>query len=35
VGDAAAGQANGQGSNAFGADWWVVAPSGPAITHAG
>jgi len=30
-GDAAAGQANGQGSDGFGAKWWVVAPDGAAI----
>ncbi len=32
VGDKSAGQTNGQGSNAFGAKWWLVAPSGTAIT---
>lgn len=32
VGDSAAGQTNGQGSNSFGAKWWLVAPSGGAIT---
>jgi predicted lipoprotein with Yx(FWY)xxD motif len=35
AGDTAAGQLNGQGSNAFGADWWAVAPTGAAITQAG
>jgi predicted lipoprotein with Yx(FWY)xxD motif len=35
AGDTAAGQLNGQGSNAFGADWWAVAPSGAAITQGG
>ena len=32
VGDSAAGQANGQGSDNFGAKWWLVAPSGAKIT---
>jgi predicted lipoprotein with Yx(FWY)xxD motif len=32
VGDKSAGQTNGQGSNAFGAKWWLVTPSGSAIT---
>jgi predicted lipoprotein with Yx(FWY)xxD motif len=32
-GDTKAGQHNGQGSDAFGADWLVVAPSGKAITR--
>ena len=32
-GDAAPGQHNGQGSDAFGADWLVVATSGKAITR--
>jgi predicted lipoprotein with Yx(FWY)xxD motif len=32
--DSAAGQTNGQGLNAFGARWYVVAPSGTAITSA-
>jgi predicted lipoprotein with Yx(FWY)xxD motif len=35
AGDAKAGQTSGQGSDAFGADWWVVAPNGKAITQAG
>ncbi|MBO0803993.1 MAG: hypothetical protein J2P25_13080 [Nocardiopsaceae bacterium] len=32
AGDSGAGQTNGQGSNGFGAKWWLVAPSGSAIT---
>lgn len=32
LGDTADGDTNGQGSNGFGALWWVVAPSGTAIT---
>jgi predicted lipoprotein with Yx(FWY)xxD motif len=32
--DTAAGQTNGQGSNGFGAKWWVLAPSGTVITSA-
>jgi predicted lipoprotein with Yx(FWY)xxD motif len=32
-GDTAAGQANGQDSDAFGADWYVVSPAGAAIEH--
>ncbi len=32
VGDSAAGQDNGQGSDNFGAKWWLVAPSGAKIT---
>ncbi len=32
VGDSAAGQTNGQGKTAFGAKWWLVGPSGTAIT---
>jgi predicted lipoprotein with Yx(FWY)xxD motif len=32
-GDTKAGQHNGQGSDAFGADWLVVAPNGKAITR--
>lgn len=34
-GDSAAGQTNGQGSNAFGATWWLVAPAGTAVTGSG
>jgi predicted lipoprotein with Yx(FWY)xxD motif len=30
--DTSAGQTTGQGSNSFGAKWWLVAPSGAAIT---
>lgn len=33
--DTAAGQTNGQGSNAFGAKWWLVTPAGTAITSTG
>ncbi|MFD0599263.1 hypothetical protein ACFQZ4_48915 [Catellatospora coxensis] len=32
VKDAKAGDTNGQGVNAFGALWWLVAPTGEAIT---
>jgi predicted lipoprotein with Yx(FWY)xxD motif len=32
AGDKAAGQTNGEGSNGFGAPWYVVAPSGKQIT---
>ena len=35
VGDSAAGQANGQGSDNFGAKWWLVASSGAKITASG
>jgi predicted lipoprotein with Yx(FWY)xxD motif len=34
-GDSGAGQTNGQGSSAFGAKWWLVAPAGTAITGSG
>ncbi|OJV23631.1 MAG: hypothetical protein BGO26_13220 [Actinobacteria bacterium 69-20] len=34
AGDGAAGQTNGQGNNGFGALWWLVDPSGSAITKA-
>jgi predicted lipoprotein with Yx(FWY)xxD motif len=34
AGDSAAGQTNGQGSDNFGAKWWLVAPSGAKITAA-
>lgn len=34
AGDGAAGQTNGQGNDGFGALWWLVAPSGSAITKA-
>jgi predicted lipoprotein with Yx(FWY)xxD motif len=33
AGDSGAGQTNGQGNDGFGADWWVVAPSGKAIEN--
>ncbi|HSZ43499.1 MAG TPA: hypothetical protein VK817_26335 [Trebonia sp.] len=33
-GDSAAGQTNGQGSDGFGAKWWLVAPTGTQITGA-
>lgn len=32
AGDAAPGQTSGQGSDGFGARWWLVSPSGSAIT---
>jgi predicted lipoprotein with Yx(FWY)xxD motif len=32
AGDTSAGQTNGQGSNGFGAKWWLVTPTGSAIT---
>jgi hypothetical protein len=35
VADARAGMIRGQGSNSFGAKWWLVAPSGSAITAGG
>src|SRR5581483_3160305 len=35
AGDSSKGQVNGQGSNQFGAKWWLVAPSGSAITTSG
>jgi predicted lipoprotein with Yx(FWY)xxD motif len=34
VGDSGTGTANGQGSPNFGAKWWLVAPSGAAVTAA-
>jgi predicted lipoprotein with Yx(FWY)xxD motif len=34
AGDTGAGTTTGQGSNGFGAKWWLVAPSGAAITGA-
>jgi predicted lipoprotein with Yx(FWY)xxD motif len=34
VGDSSAGQTSGQGSDGFGAKWWLVAPSGTQITAA-
>ncbi|HWI74821.1 MAG TPA: hypothetical protein VNT55_22865 [Baekduia sp.] len=33
-GDSAAGQLNGQGTNAFGGLWWAVSPAGATITKA-
>ena len=33
AGDQAAGDTNGEGSNGFGAPWWVVSPSGKAVTQ--
>lgn len=33
AGDSSAGQTNGQGVNAFGAKWYVVAPNGVAVTR--
>jgi predicted lipoprotein with Yx(FWY)xxD motif len=35
AGDATPGQTTGQGSDGFGAYWWVVAPNGKAIERAG
>ena len=35
VADTSAGSTKGQGSDAFGAKWWLVAPSGTAITAGG
>jgi predicted lipoprotein with Yx(FWY)xxD motif len=32
AGDTGSGQTNGQGNNGFGAKWWLVTPSGSAIT---
>ena len=34
AGDAAAGDLKGQGTNGFGAKWWVVSPAGASITMA-
>jgi predicted lipoprotein with Yx(FWY)xxD motif len=34
-GDSGPGEQNGQGLNAFGARWYVVAPSGESVTDAG
>jgi hypothetical protein len=34
IADTSAGSTKGQGSNNFGAKWWLVAPSGAAITTA-
>ena len=33
AGDAQPGQTTGQGSNGFGAPWWVVTPAGKALQH--
>lgn len=35
AGDSKAGQTTGQGNDGFGAKWWLVAPSGSAITGSG
>lgn len=35
AGDSAAGDTNGEGSTAFGATWWLVAPTGASITQGG
>jgi predicted lipoprotein with Yx(FWY)xxD motif len=35
AGDPKAGSITGQGSDAFGAKWWLVSPAGTAITTAG
>jgi predicted lipoprotein with Yx(FWY)xxD motif len=35
AGDSSAGQTNGQGSNSFGALWWLVTPAGAALTTSG
>jgi hypothetical protein len=32
AGDSGAGQANGQGSDGFGAKWWLVSPAGGDVT---
>ena len=34
AGDSSAGQTNGQGSDGFGAKWWLVSPTGAQITSA-
>ncbi len=33
AGDTSSGQTAGEGSNGFGAKWWLVSPAGTAITH--
>jgi predicted lipoprotein with Yx(FWY)xxD motif len=33
AGDTQAGQTTGEGSNGFGASWWVVTPAGEALKH--
>jgi predicted lipoprotein with Yx(FWY)xxD motif len=35
AGDSGSGQINGQGSDSFGAKWWLVAPAGSSITTTG
>jgi predicted lipoprotein with Yx(FWY)xxD motif len=35
VGDSSPGQTNGQGSDNFGAKWWLVTPSGTSVTGSG
>ncbi len=35
AGDTSAGQTTGEGSNGFGAKWWLVSPGGAAITSGG
>lgn len=35
AGDSGPGTTNGQGSNGFGAKWWLLSPSGASITSAG
>lgn len=35
AGDSGAGQTNGQGSNGFGATWWLVSPAGAGLTGSG
>lgn len=35
IADKSAGEAKGQGSDSFGAKWWVVSPAGAAITKTG
>ena len=35
AGDSSTGQINGQGTDSFGAKWWLVAPAGTSITSSG
>jgi predicted lipoprotein with Yx(FWY)xxD motif len=35
AGDSSSGQTNGQGTDSFGAKWWLVAPAGTSITTTG
>ena len=35
AGDSGAGQTNGQGTDSFGAKWWLIAPAGSSITTTG